>query len=35
MYENGKMRPAESIPGMGGVRIKENYGGDEVYCDIL
>jgi hypothetical protein len=24
MYENGKMRPAETIPGMGG--IKENDG---------
>jgi hypothetical protein len=26
MYENGKMRPADTIPGMGG-RIKENGGG--------
>jgi hypothetical protein len=26
MYENGKMRPVETIPGMGG-RIKENAGG--------
>jgi hypothetical protein len=25
MYENGKMRPVETIPGMGG--IKENDGG--------
>jgi hypothetical protein len=27
MYENGKMRPAETIPGMGGERMKENDGG--------
>jgi hypothetical protein len=27
MYENGKMRPVETIPGMGGVWIKENEGG--------
>jgi hypothetical protein len=27
MYENGKMRPGETIPGMGGRRIKKNYGG--------
>jgi hypothetical protein len=30
MYENGKMRPAETIPGMGG--IKEN---DEFDYNIL
>jgi hypothetical protein len=24
MYENGKIRPVETIPGMGGGRIKEN-----------
>jgi hypothetical protein len=27
MYENGKMIPAETIPGIGGGRIKENDGG--------
>jgi hypothetical protein len=27
MYENGKMRPVETIPGMGGEGIKENDGG--------
>jgi hypothetical protein len=27
MYESGKMRPDETIPGMGGERIKENDGG--------
>jgi hypothetical protein len=26
MYENGKMIPVETIPGMGGGRIKENDG---------
>jgi hypothetical protein len=26
MYENGKMRPVETIPGMQGGRIKENDG---------
>jgi hypothetical protein len=28
MYENGKMRPIETIPGMGGGEIKENDGGE-------
>jgi hypothetical protein len=27
MSVNGKMRPVETIPGMGGVRKKENDGG--------
>jgi hypothetical protein len=27
MYENGKMRPVETLPEMGGGRIKENGGG--------
>jgi hypothetical protein len=27
MYENGTMRPAESVPGVGGGGIKENDGG--------
>jgi hypothetical protein len=26
MYENGKMRPVETVPGMGGGGIKENDG---------
>jgi hypothetical protein len=34
MYENGKMRPVETIPGMGGGRIKENDGGGEFNYDI-
>jgi hypothetical protein len=29
LYVNGKMRPVEIIPGMGGWEIKENDGGDE------
>jgi hypothetical protein len=28
MYENGKMRHFETIPGMGGGKIKENDGGN-------
>jgi hypothetical protein len=35
MYENGKMRPVETIPGMGGEEIKENGGGVNsgmIYC---
>jgi hypothetical protein len=32
MYENGKMRPIETIPGMGAGRIKENDGRGELYC---
>jgi hypothetical protein len=35
MYENGKMIPVETLPGMGGGRIKENDGGGEFNCDIL
>jgi hypothetical protein len=31
-YENGKMRPAETIPGMGD---KENDGGGEFNYDIF
>jgi hypothetical protein len=27
MYENGKMKPVETIPGGGGEGIKENDGG--------
>jgi hypothetical protein len=33
MYENGKMRPVETIPVMG--RMKENDGGCEFNYDIL
>jgi hypothetical protein len=33
MCENGKMRPVETIPGMGG--IKENVRGGEFNYDIL
>jgi hypothetical protein len=29
MYVNGKMRPVETIPGMGGRRIKGNNGSGE------
>jgi hypothetical protein len=35
MYENGKMRPVETIPGMRGGRIKENNGEGEFIYDIL
>jgi hypothetical protein len=35
MSKNGKMRPVETIPGMGGRRIKENDGGGEFNYDIL
>jgi hypothetical protein len=30
MYENGKMRPVETIPGIGEGEVKENDGGG--YC---
>jgi hypothetical protein len=35
MYENGKMRPDETIPEMGGRGIKENDGEGEFNCDIV
>jgi hypothetical protein len=35
MNENGKVRPAETIPGMGGERIKENDVRYEVNYDVL
>jgi hypothetical protein len=35
MYENGKMRPAEIIPGMGRRGIKKNDGGGEFSYGIL
>jgi hypothetical protein len=35
MYANGKMRPVETIPEVGGRDIKENDGGSEFNYDIL
>jgi hypothetical protein len=35
MYVNGKMRPVETIPGMGRGGIVENDGGGESNSDIL
>jgi hypothetical protein len=35
MYVNGKMRPAETVPGMGEGRVKENDGRDEFNYNIL
>jgi hypothetical protein len=35
MYKNGKMRPVETIPGMGIEGIKENDGGGVLNYDIL
>jgi hypothetical protein len=35
MSDNRKMRPVETIPGMGGGRIKENDGGGEFSYNIL
>jgi hypothetical protein len=35
MYENGKMRPVEMVPGRGEGRIKENNGRGEFNNDIL
>jgi hypothetical protein len=35
MYVNGRMRPVETIPGMGGMGIGENDGGGEFNFDIL
>jgi hypothetical protein len=35
MYVNGKIRLVETVPGMGGGRIKENNGGDEFKYDIF
>jgi hypothetical protein len=35
MYENGKMRPVETILRMGGEEIKENDGGGEYNCYTL
>jgi hypothetical protein len=35
IYVNGKMRPVETIPGMGYQGITKNDGGCEFNCDIL
>jgi hypothetical protein len=35
MYENGKMTPIETIPGMGEGKEKENDRGGEFNFDIL
>jgi hypothetical protein len=35
MYENGKMRPVRTIPGLEEGKINENDGGDEFNYDIL
>jgi hypothetical protein len=35
MYENRKMRPVETIPGMGEEEIKENDGGSKFNYGIL
>jgi hypothetical protein len=35
MYENGKTRSIETIPGMGERGINENDGGDKLNYDIL
>jgi hypothetical protein len=35
MYVNGKMRPVETIPGMGEGGIKEHGGGCKFNYDIL
>jgi hypothetical protein len=35
MYDNGKMRPAETIPAMGERKIKKNDGRGELNYDIF
>jgi hypothetical protein len=35
MHVNGKMRPAETILGLGGGKIRENYGRCKLDYDIL
>jgi hypothetical protein len=35
MYINGQMIPVETVPGMGGGRIKENDGRGDLNYDIL
>jgi hypothetical protein len=34
-YENGKMRPVDSVPGTEEWGVKENDGGDECNSDTL
>jgi hypothetical protein len=35
MFVNGKIKPAETIPGMGRGRMKVNDGGGEFNCKIF
>jgi hypothetical protein len=35
VYENGKMRPVDTTPGMGGREIKKNDRGGEFNYDML
>jgi hypothetical protein len=35
LYINGKRKPVETFPGLGGEGIKENDGGSEFNYDIL
>jgi hypothetical protein len=35
MYVNGKIRPVETVPEVGGGRMKENDGGNEFNYDVL
>jgi hypothetical protein len=35
IYDNGEMRPVETLPGMGEEGIKEDDGGGEFNQDIL
>jgi hypothetical protein len=35
MYENRKMRPVKTVPGMGEGRLKENDGGGKFNYEIL
>jgi hypothetical protein len=35
MYVNVKMIPVETVPGIGGGRIKESHGGGEFKYDIF
>jgi hypothetical protein len=35
VYENGKMRPIETVTGSGGGEIKKNNGGGEFNYDTL
>jgi hypothetical protein len=35
MFVNGKVRPVETIPGIGGGEIKKDDGVGEFNCDIL